>query len=768
MIIYKIGLFLLVSNSIGFSRKIKSLELDDSISNPMGWIFDIEENNVQENENELRETETVCRTKECRVIANEFLSSMNKAANPCDDFYEFTCGGWSVSDIPAYLPFWARHVMFQEVVWKRLKGILEMDQQPDDILPVKQAKKWFKICMDSEGLNSRGIRTLESILMRVGGWPITMDPEEWDADSYNWEKIDNYYFQLTSSHIFYKYQISSFTRAPKEDIGISPGDLPLADKLSSQYRNYTGNDYNAYKEFVYKVVEIFYKHNKGQSPGDVIQQDVIDLVEFEKKLYMIQDQDPEFEMSVISEFIENYEKQLKQSNDDDFKIDFKKSMSDLVDLIGYKYNDSTEISVQDKNYFVKLSKLLKKTPKKVIINYMHWHFVSNTIEHTTDEMRNLIFELMEKEYGVTERSPRWIECVRLTKMNDALSYAFMKKYFPAETENKVREMINNLVDSIATMIDNSNFGEADLKKTLIKKLKNTKFAIGFPDWYKNKTAVVSAFRGLTIGSDLLDDHLSYDRFVVKSNLRKLLTGSPQESWFSKEDPLTVDARYTTGQVIIPAALFQPPFFSPNIPEYLNYAMVGSSLGHEMGHGYDITDILFDENVERISFSEETQATLTDRIECFIQQYNKLLNASDETEGEEPSSGFKTLSENLSDAMGVHSMYDAYKMAVSKNPRADVKLPGFEEFTDDQILFISYGNIWCEVVNEQFAKSRAKKDSHSSGRIRLLGSLMNSEEFSRAFNCPKGSPMNPEKKCNMWGAEVKAESRRRFKKRHPGS
>lgn len=41
------------------------------------------------------------------------------------------------------------------------------------------------------------------------------------------------------------------------------------------------------------------------------------------------------------------------------------------------------------------------------------------------------------------------------------------------------------------------------------------------------------------------------------------------------------------------------------------------------------------------------------------------------------------------------------------------------------------------------------DVHSTARLRVIGPVSNSEDFAKAFNCPVGSPMNPENKCNIW-------------------
>ncbi|GFT81582.1 peptidase_M13 domain-containing protein [Nephila pilipes] len=59
------------------------------------------------------------------------------------------------------------------------------------------------------------------------------------------------------------------------------------------------------------------------------------------------------------------------------------------------------------------------------------------------------------------------------------------------------------------------------------------------------------------------------------------------------------------------------------------------------------------------------------------------------------------------------------------------------------------NIWCEVLSKE-ANERYVKDNHSPGKYRANIPLINSPEFSSVFNCPVGTPMNPVKKCRLWG------------------
>lgn len=58
-------------------------------------------------------------------------------------------------------------------------------------------------------------------------------------------------------------------------------------------------------------------------------------------------------------------------------------------------------------------------------------------------------------------------------------------------------------------------------------------------------------------------------------------------------------------------------------------------------------------------------------------------------------------------------------------------------------------LWCENPTSESAL-KAKYNTHSPNGVRVNGVLKNSEEFAKIWNCPKGSPMNPNvEKCTMF-------------------
>ncbi|KAK3743422.1 hypothetical protein QZH41_011540, partial [Actinostola sp. cb2023] len=79
---------------------------------------------------------------------------------------------------------------------------------------------------------------------------------------------------------------------------------------------------------------------------------------------------------------------------------------------------------------------------------------------------------------------------------------------------------------------------------------------------------------------------------------------------------------------------------------------------------------------------------------------------------------------------------------------DLTLPGIKQ-TSKQLFFLSYGQLWCKHKTKASSINSLHTDEHSPARARVNLVLQNMKEFSAIFSCPKGSPMNPEKKCIVW-------------------
>jgi len=91
-------------------------------------------------------------------------------------------------------------------------------------------------------------------------------------------------------------------------------------------------------------------------------------------------------------------------------------------------------------------------------------------------------------------------------------------------------------------------------------------------------------------------------------------------------------------------------------------------------------------------------------------------------------------------------------------------------TSKQLFFLNFGQVWCGDIREEANKNKMKTAVHSPGRFRyvediifnfrvlikcctfnfrVIGALSNFDEFSKEFNCPINSPMNPQNKCKVW-------------------
>ncbi|XP_074116177.1 membrane metallo-endopeptidase-like 1 [Cotesia typhae] len=723
----------------------------DSVLN-IGWLFDME--------GRAEKKSSVCETANCKLIAQDFLASMNKSVDPCEDFYEYVCGQWKNEDlIPPWESTWSVFHKYQLLVSERIKGILETKPESNDILPVRQAKKWYRSCMDTEALEKRGLKPIESVLIQVGGWPMIIDAEEWDENDHSWQQIEHYYFDVTGSYTFHKITPAS----PVSETSDDEWPFPFKRKLSrflidTQYAVYIEDYLEEYSEFIERVAKEFTKFNSAHISKKTMAKDIKELIEFEVALYNLEFDDEE---NTVEEFLNEYDEALEEMGCDDLKkINFQDIINRVFDMINQEVSDKTRIELATPKYYAELTKLLNETPKRTIINYIHWNFVRDMLEYTTEEMRSLKNQLEDTVYEAVEKKPRWLQCTDEMKMVRASSYAFVQKFYTKEIDKEVRDMTENSRKELENLIDKTSWMDEEAKKLSKEKLKKMKIFIGFPEWYKNRTYVINSYKGLLIGSNLFDNILSYRKYEMKKALNNAFDPTEESADPNEEiDPTIVNAFYTPNQnyIELPAANFQPPLFTSQIPRSVNYGMSGTGIGHEMGHGFDVYGINFGDNGTTTQISSKMLSLYYKRAECFLDQYNNYIGVSEPGYAswlrylfnyQGNSFGARTQGENIADVTGIQAVLEAYLKTLEKEG-PDTKLPGFEEYNDKQMFFISFAATWCEAATEEGAEQNLQSDVHSPGRLRVIGSVSNTEAFAKEFNCPKGSPMNPEDKCTIW-------------------
>jgi endothelin-converting enzyme/putative endopeptidase len=207
----------------------------------------------------------------------------------------------------------------------------------------------------------------------------------------------------------------------------------------------------------------------------------------------------------------------------------------------------------------------------------------------------------------------------------------------------------------------------------------------------------------------------------------------------------VNAYYNASmnEMVFPAGILQPPFFTRGAPDAVNYGAIGMVVGHELTHGFDDQGRQFDAAGNLVDWWTPAVGEEFDRrAECIARQYDDYVAIDDVK-----LNGKLTLGENIADLGGLKLAFMAYQASrAGKPPEAPVA-----GFTPEQAFFVGYAQSWCTVIRPEFARLLAQTDPHSPARWRVDGPLSNLAEFQKAFSCPAGSAMARagRERCEIW-------------------
>jgi predicted metalloendopeptidase len=645
-------------------------------------------------------------------------SAMDPTADPCQDFYQYTCGGWRSSHpMPADKSRYGRFDELREYNLYTLNTILEDVAKPGKHSALeKKVGDFYAACMDESAAEAKGIQPITPWLEKIAGIhdraQIIRTVATLQANGYPG------IFRLEASPDLHN---SSMNIAD-----IDQGGLTLADRDYYIKQDAKMVDVRAkYVEHIQKMLVL-----AGETPAQA-EADAKNILALETKIAeasmdRVSRRDPknrDHKMTVAD--------LQMQAPEIDFPTYFKLTGSGEVD----------SLNVGNPEFFQKLSGLLASEPVDVWKTYLRWRVIKSAAPLLSTAFVDENFAFQGKYLaGQQQLEARWKRCTLMTDANlgEALGPLYVAKAFPKEAKQRMDVLVASIEESMGKDIQSLDWMSPETKKAAEDKLHKVTNKIGYPAKWKDYRKVVIRH------DDLVGNVRAAKIFEHKRDMAKL--GKPVDKSEWGMTPPTVNAYYSPSEnnINFPAGILQAPFFSTQVDEAVNYGGIGVVIGHELTHGFDDQGRKFDGDGNFSNWWGPADGPEFERrASCVADEYSNFVAVKDD-KGEVHLNGKLTLGENTADNGGLKLAY--MSMVRKYGDRVDEKVDGF---TPAQRFFIGFGQVWCENIRPQRAREMALTDPHSPGRYRVLGTIWSSAEFSKAFGCKTGDAMVPQNSCHVW-------------------
>jgi len=657
---------------------------------------------------------------------------VDKALNPCDDFYKYACNKWIASNpIPADQVYWSTGGGLEMWNDNLLRETLEAASKNDPNRSAVQQKigDYWAACMDESGIEAAGLKPLQPELDRIAELKSKPEITLEIAHLHHlfpgaWEGSDN----QTNAPFFGFSGGQDYDDASKVVGQIDQGGLSLPNR--DYYINTDEKSAETLKKYRTHVQKMFVlagetEAQAGDDAGTVI----------------------ELEIAMAKVQMDNIKRR------DPKNINNKMSLAQLRELtpsiqwdVYLKAVDapaSEHYIVSSPDFFRAEDKLLAEHPLEHWKTYMRWQAIHHAAPYLTKAMADEDFNFFSRTLAGQEvQLPRWRRCTHAADrdLGEALGQAYVDRAFPPESQARTLEMVHAIERAMHDDIENVGWMTPATKEQAIIKLKGIEDKIGYPSHWRDYSSV-KITRDSYLGNVEQASSFEFERWVAK-------IGKPVDRSEWTMTPPTINAYYDPqlNTINFPAGILQPPYFEKNMDDAVNYGAIGMVIGHELTHGFDDQGRKFDAQGNlRDWWTAEDAKQYDGRGKCIADEYTQEV--PDAGAGVKQN-GLLTQGEDTADNGGIHLALFALEADLKKQGKSlDDKGP--DGWTYLQRFFLANAYSWCSNVRPEVARLLVTTDPHSLPIFRIDNVVSNLPEFAQAFGCKAGQKMVRTNACRVW-------------------
>ena len=639
----------------------------------------------------------VLMTKEKAMQMGIKFENMDMAVNPGKDFYDYATSGWRKNNpLPDDYTRLGSFELVDKTNNERVREIVENDDGKIGLL--------YKIAMDADKLNADKTKPTQKYLDEIDTIKTKSDLPKYLG---NMHKFASAFWgdgvgldEMDSNHYLYNI-VQSGT-------GLSRDYYFDDDAKSKQIRK-------KYKQYI-----------KNQMDNFGISVDV-------EKLYALEERMAKsfYKKEKLRDPLANYHKK----SFDEFKNAF--AGFDWDNYFIARGVKPEYINVAQPEAIAESVAIINDIDLELLKTYLKYRIVQSAQSYLDDKTYDIGFDFYNREMsGQKEKKPRWKRAVNMVdgSLGEMVGQIYVKKYFSASAKRRMEKLVLNLQRAYEDRINNLNWMSDDTKIQAIKKLHTFKAKIGYPDKWRDYSA-------LEIKNDsLFANMMRVSAFEDAFWLKKVGKEKDSTIWYMNAHEVNAYYDPSTNEICFPAGILQYPFFDMAADDAFNYGAIGSVIGHEMTHGFDDSGRHFDKDGNMKDWWNERDAELfTQRTNIMKEHFNNILVAPNTH-----ANGDFTLGENLADYGGVTIAYDAYKKF--GEPSENVN-----GLTPDQRFFIAYAMTEASNITDEALLRQTKTNEHSLSRWRVNGILPHVEAWYDVFNIKDTDTLyiDTNKRVKLW-------------------
>jgi predicted metalloendopeptidase len=318
---------------------------------------------------------------------------------------------------------------------------------------------------------------------------------------------------------------------------------------------------------------------------------------------------------------------------------------------------------------------------------------------------------------------RWKRGVAMVNayLADAVGRLYAERHLTSTARVRAQRILDQVMAAYREAIRNSDWMSARAKREALAKLSSMHVRLGAPSEWRSYSEL-----------DVRPDDLfgNWQRALQFESRARLadLAGTTGALWVLP--PQTVNAFYSpsSNEIVVPAAILQPPIFDVGADDAVNYGSIGAMIGHEIGHAFDGRGRLVDAaGTPRDWWTPEDEARYTQLVDKLAAQLGRY-----EPRPGVHVNGTLTSAEAIADLGGLTIAYRAYRRSLK-----DATPPVIGGLTGDQRFFMGWARMWRAKERDDYVLSQLQVSAHLPPRIRANATLVNVDAFYGAFGVTPG-------------------------------